>query len=90
MMNRSITHKDINAAQRWQREMAAAAYEFGVTMQHCMALPREILQTAQAQGMARARTSGDYMLSRLTVFCPILPYSSYNSITLLTKYWCCH
>jgi hypothetical protein len=45
-------------------DMGQAAAEFGITLQYCMSLPREALQSVETQAKTRIRTSGDYQLSR--------------------------
>lgn len=47
---RSITHTDLNAARSWLLEMGRGASVEDIELIYCMALPREVLQSAEIDG----------------------------------------
>ena len=50
----------------WLLEMGRAASVSDIEVIYCMALPREILQSAEIEAVTTARVSGDYILSKVS------------------------
>ena len=46
---------DFNAGKIWLLQMGAGAELDGITVQYCMSLPREILQSSEVENVRRAR-----------------------------------
>jgi len=59
-----ITHTSFVAGKHWLEQMGAGAEEAGITLQYCMSLPREVLQSSAVSAARRLRASGDYILSK--------------------------
>ena len=59
-----VTHTNFTAARDWLLQMGAGASLHNVTLQYCMSLPRQVLQSSQVASVRRLRTSGDYILSK--------------------------
>ena len=50
---------DFNAGKTWLLQMGAGAELDGITVQYCMSLPREILQSSEVESVRRARVRYD-------------------------------
>lgn len=48
------------AGDAWLNAMNDAAVELGVTLQYCMALPRQLLKSTQSPAATQARAFNDY------------------------------
>ena len=46
---------DFHAGRTWLNQMGAGAEEGGITIQYCMSLPREVLQSAEVPSVRRLR-----------------------------------
>ena len=62
----NVTHSSFTAARDWLLQMGAGALQHNVTLQYCMSLPRHALQSVEVASVGRIRTSGDYILSKVS------------------------
>ena len=46
---------DFYAGRTWLNQMGAGAEQGGITIQYCMSLPREVLQSAEVSSVRRLR-----------------------------------
>ncbi|XP_046547807.1 uncharacterized protein LOC124257721 [Haliotis rubra] len=53
---------DLTLGQRWLEQMGKGALKNNVTIQYCMSLPREALQSLMVPTVTQARASDDYQL----------------------------
>ena len=56
----AVLQQDANAADSWLESMGRAAKDNGVTIQYCMPLPADILETSELPAVTQTRVSGDY------------------------------
>ena len=47
---------DFYAGRTWLNQMGLGALEGDITIQYCMSLPREVLQSAEVQSVRRLRS----------------------------------
>ena len=52
----NFTALDFYAGSKWLAQMGVGAKAGGITIQYCMSLPREVLQSAEVESVRRLRT----------------------------------
>lgn len=55
-----VLRRDPEAAEMWLRNMGRAAGAHGLTVQYCMPLPADVLETVEIPAVTQVRVSGDY------------------------------
>ena len=55
-----VLRQDAGAAEDWLGSMGRGASDSGVTIQYCMPLPADILQSSELPAVTQTRVSGDY------------------------------
>ncbi|KAL0489137.1 hypothetical protein AKO1_013847, partial [Acrasis kona] len=55
-----VTQDNVHVASNWLTQMGRAAAKYGMTIQYCMSLPMDLLQSTLIQAVTHTRVSHDY------------------------------